>query len=126
MKKPIFLITAAVVLLCGRNDDKSHTSVTEDSQQSAIKNYADTMKQAAAFDHVCAAYKQNYRSIDIFLKADCLPIDCDNDHSDDPADWLTLFDVAMDFPGVGMIFVYGRNHMKQKSKCGPETRLLIS
>ena len=40
---------------------------------------ADTMKQAAAFDHVCAAYKHNYRSIDNFLKADCLPMDCDND-----------------------------------------------
>ena len=45
---------------------------------------ADTMRQAAAFDHVCAAYKQNYRSVDNFLKADCLPMDCDNDHSDDP------------------------------------------
>ena len=66
---------------------------------------ADTMRQAAAFDHVCAAYKQNYRSVDNFLKADCLPMDCDNDHSDDPNDWLTPFDVAMDFPGVGMISV---------------------
>ena len=25
---------------------------------------ADTMRQAATFDHVCAAYKQNYRSIE--------------------------------------------------------------
>lgn len=86
---------------------------------------ADTMKQAAAFDHVCAAYKQNYRSIDNFLKADCLPMDCDNDHSDDPADWLTPFDVAMDFPGVGMIFVYSRNHMKQKGKRGPRPRFHV-
>lgn len=86
---------------------------------------ADTMKQAAAFDHVCAAYKQNYRGIDNFLKADCLPMDCDNDHSDDPADWLTPFDVAMDFPGVGMIFVYSRNHMKQKGSRGPRPRFHV-
>lgn len=86
---------------------------------------ADTMKQAAAFDHVCAAYRQNYRSIDNFLKADCLPMDCDNDHSDDPADWLTPFDVAMDFPGVGMIFVYSRNHMKQKGKRSPRPRFHV-
>lgn len=86
---------------------------------------AETMKQAAAFDHVCAAYKQNYRSIDNFLKADCLPMDCDNDHSDDPADWLTPFDVAMDFPGVGMIFVYSRNHMKQKGKRSPRPRFHV-
>ena len=86
---------------------------------------ADTMRQAAAFDHVCAAYKQNYRSVDNFLKADCLPMDCDNDHSDDPDDWLTPFDVAMDFPGVGMIFVYTRSHMKQKGKRGPRPRFHV-
>ena len=86
---------------------------------------ADTMRQAAAFDHVCAAYKQNYRSVDNFLKADCLPMDCDNDHSDDPNDWLTPFDVAMDFPGVGMIFVYSRSHMKQKGKRGPRPRFHV-
>ena len=83
------------------------------------------MRQAAAFDHVCAAYKQNYRSVDNFLKADCLPMDCDNDHSDDPDDWLTPFDVAMDFPGVGMIFVYSRSHMKQKGKRGPRPRFHV-
>ena len=86
---------------------------------------ADTMRQAAAFDHVCAAYKQNYRSVDNFLKADCLPMDCDNDHSDDPDDWLTPFDVAMDFPGVGMIFVYSRSHMEQKGKRGPRPRFHV-
>ncbi len=86
---------------------------------------ADTMRQAAAFDHVCAAYKQNYRSVDNFLKADCLPMDCDNDHSDDPDDWLTPFDVAMDFPGVGMIFVYSRSHMKQKGKRSPRPRFHV-
>lgn len=86
---------------------------------------ADTMRQAAAFDHVCAAYKQNYRSVDNFLKADCLPMDCDNDHSDDPNDWLTPFDVAMDFPGVGMIFVYSRSHMKPKGKRGPRPRFHV-
>nr|DAI93004.1 MAG TPA: dsDNA helicase [Caudoviricetes sp.] len=86
---------------------------------------ADTMRQAAAFDHVCAAYKQNYRSVDNFLKADCLPMDCDNDHSDDPDDWLTPFDVAMDFPGVGMVFVYSKSHMKQKGKRGPRPRFHV-
>ena len=86
---------------------------------------ADTMRQAAAFDHVCAAYKPKYRSVDNFLKADCLPMDCDNDHSDDPDDWLTPFDVAMDFPGVGMIFVYSKSHMKQKGKLGPRPRFHV-
>lgn len=86
---------------------------------------AETMKQAAAFDHVAALYKNSYRSIDNFLKADCLPMDCDNDHSDNPEDWFTPFDVAMEFPGVGMIAVYSRNHMKQKGRRGPRPRFHV-
>lgn len=31
----------------------------------------------------------------------------------------------MDFPGVGMIFVYSRNHMKQKGKRGPRPRFHV-
>lgn len=40
MKKSIILLTMAAVLLCGCDSGKSHTSVTEDSQQSAIENYS--------------------------------------------------------------------------------------
>ena len=43
----------------------------------------------------------------------------------DPDDWLTPFDVAMDFPGVGMIFVYSRSHMKPKGKRGPRPRFHV-
>ena len=43
-----------------------------------------TMAEAAAFDHVAVAYKDNYRSQKNFLKADCVPMDCDNDHSEAP------------------------------------------
>ena len=51
-------------------------------------------------------------------------MDCDNDHSDD-RDWLTPFDVAMDFPGVGMIFVYSKSYMKQKGNRGPRPRFHV-
>ena len=81
--------------------------------------------EAVSRDYVCAEYMNNYRNGDNFLGSDCLPVDCDNDHSDDPDDWLTPFDVAMDFPGVGMIFVYSRSHMKQKGKRGPRPRFHV-
>lgn len=86
---------------------------------------ADTMKRAAAFDHVCAAYRQNYRSVQNFIKADCLPMDCDNDHSDDPAEWVTPFDAARAFPGVGMIAVYSKSNMKQKGSHSPRPRFHV-
>lgn len=40
-------------------------------------------------DHVCAEYKNNYRSIDNFLKSNVVVMDLDNDHTDDPDEWIT-------------------------------------
>ena len=58
----------------------------------------DTFIEAIKHDHVCARYKRNYRSNDNFEYTDVLPQDCDNDHSDNPADWIYPLDVAMAFP----------------------------
>lgn len=40
--------------------------------------------------------------------------DCDNDHSDEPSDWVTSLDVAMQFPDVAFAVSYSRNHNKVK------------
>ena len=44
--------------------------------------------EVMAFDHVCAEFKNYRRSGENFLSADTEVMDCDNDHSDDPADWI--------------------------------------
>lgn len=44
--------------------------------------------EVMAFDHVCADFKNYRRSGENFLSADTEVMDCDNDHSDDPADWM--------------------------------------
>lgn len=46
------------------------------------------LKAAAAFDHVCVAFKDCYRKRENFLSADVLVMDCDNTHSENPADWI--------------------------------------
>ena len=76
---------------------------------------AESMKAAVAFDHVGALYKDNKRSNDTFLESDCLMLDFDNTHSEKEEDWVTPFDVAMEFPGVSFIAVFSRNHMKEKN-----------
>ena len=43
-----------------------------------------------------------------------MPVDCDNDHSDDPDEWVYPSDVATAFPGVAFAVHYSRNHMKAK------------
>lgn len=75
----------------------------------------DTLLRAVAHDYVCAEYKDGYRSNDNFLGSDCLPVDCDNDHSDDPEAWVYPSDVANAFPGVAFAVHYSRNHMKMKA-----------
>lgn len=75
----------------------------------------DALVQAVSHDYVCAEYRDGYRSNDNFLGSDCLSVDCDNDHSDDPEAWVYPSDVANAFPGVAFAVHYSRNHMKVKA-----------
>lgn len=74
----------------------------------------DSLIEAVKHDYVCAEYQGNYRSNDNFIGSDCLPVDCDNDHRDDPDEWVYPSDVATAFPGVAFAVHYSRNHMKAK------------
>ena len=47
------------------------------------------LKSAVVSDHVCAEYKDNYRSNDNFIKSDVLVMDIDNTHTDNPALFIT-------------------------------------
>ena len=71
-------------------------------------------KEATAHDHVCALFKDHYRSISNFLKADCLVMDCDNDHSDNPEDWVNPSIVKASFAGVPMVIASSRHDNKPK------------
>lgn len=72
------------------------------------------LEQAMRRDHVCAKYKGNERSIANFQYADCIPMDCDNDYSDNPEDWKGPEDVQKAFPDVAFAVCFSRSHMKEK------------
>jgi len=74
----------------------------------------ESLKEAVCKDYVCARYKNNYRNNDNFISSNCLPVDCDNDHSDAEKDWITVDDVKKAFPNVTFYVHYSRNHMKEK------------
>lgn len=84
-----------------------------------------SFKTAVSCDHVLALYKKHYRSSSNFLKSDCVPFDCDNDHSNDSADWVTPFEVAMEFPDVAFAVSYSRNHMKAKGNQSQRPRFHV-
>ena len=72
------------------------------------------LQRAVRTDHVCAAYKDNYRSIDNFLFSDCLVMDIDNDHSERPENWLTAEMIADIFEDVDFVLATSRHHMIPK------------
>lgn len=74
----------------------------------------DALKAAVHFDHVCGEFKKNYRNISNFLKSNVIVMDCDNDHSDDPDDWITFEKLEELFEEIDYAAVPSRNHMKEK------------
>ena len=74
----------------------------------------ESLARAVCRDYVCAAYKGSYRKNDRFISSNCLGMDFDNDHSEDPGDWITPGDLHERFPGVEIGIHYSRNHMKEK------------
>ena len=75
---------------------------------------AEDLRGVVMYDHVAATYRNNHRYNDDFIQSDCIMLDLDNTHSDDPADWKTPDDVAAAFPGVEFYAVESRSHMKIK------------
>ena len=70
----------------------------------------DSFIKATKMDHVTAKDKGNYRSKDNFEFSDCIPLDCDNDHSDNPYEWVTPLDIALEIPGVAFAVSYSRHN----------------
>lgn len=75
---------------------------------------AEELEQAVRYDHVCGQFQNNQRNIANFIQADCLVMDCDNDHSEDPSAWIHPSDLPNYFDGVAYAITLSRNNMKAK------------
>lgn len=100
---------------CGneRNTLYPHRIVIDDAEK---------LKKATAFDHVSAEYEGSYRSIAHFRLSDVSVMDCDNDHSENPADWVTPEQYVKLFPNVAFAVVPSRNDGKPKGSKAPRPR----
>lgn len=76
---------------------------------------ADTLAAAVMYDYVAVEYKNDYRNNINFIKTTCLVLDCDNDHSEDPAEWITPEQLHEALPDVAFAVHYSRNHNKMKN-----------
>lgn len=85
----------------------------------------ESFSKATKMDHVTAKYKGNYRSKDNFESSDCIPLDCDNDHSDNPNEWVTPLDIALEIPSVAFAVSYIRHHNLPKGDKSARPRFHI-
>ena len=83
------------------------------------------LRTAAGHDYVAAEYRDHYRSNANFLRSNCVALDFDNDHSEDPADWIHPEDIRAAFPGVTLGIHYSRNHMKEKNGNPPRPKFHV-
>lgn len=75
---------------------------------------ADEMKEAVKLDHVCAEYKNSYRSADNFLKSDVIVMDCDNDFTENPEEWITPEALDEILTDVSYAIAPSRHNMRPK------------
>lgn len=74
----------------------------------------DDFLEVMAFDHVCGEFKEFRRGSDNFLCSDVDVMDCDNDHSDNPEDWIFPESLVERLDDVSFVIVPSRNNQKIK------------
>lgn len=74
----------------------------------------EVLQKAVKRDHVCALYKDNRRSNDNFISSNVIVMDIDNDHTDDPSEYITEAKMDELFPDINYCMVPSRHHMLEK------------
>lgn len=88
-------------------------SNTHYPNQAIITDAAD-LEAAARFEHVAAEYQGNQRSTHGFVTSDCLVMDIDNDHTENPDEWVTPQGLADLLADVEFMTATSRNHNTSK------------
>ena len=83
------------------------------------------LKKSIAADHVCAKYKNNHRCNTNFIVSDVIPMDCDNDHSENPDEWITPEFLADNLCDVAFAVTYSRHHMLAKGNKSARPRFHV-
>lgn len=90
-----------------------------------VVNNPDELKDAVRFDHVCAEYRNGYRRNSNFVVSDCAVMDCDNDASNDPEDWITPEALIEELDDVSFAVTFSRHHMKSKNGKTPRPKFHV-
>lgn len=91
----------------------------------AVVTNEDELQMAVSRDHVCAEYQGNYRSVDNFISSNVVVMDCDNDHSESPAEWMTAEKLEEIFVDVAYGLAPSRQHLIEKGGKVSDAKLFL-
>jgi len=83
------------------------------------------LREAVRMDHVCGEYRKDYRSVKNFIRTNVVVMDIDNDHSEDPEDWVTPEKLDEMMGDLSYAIAFSRHHMKDKHGVGPRLRMHV-
>ena len=85
----------------------------------------DDLGNAVLWDHCAGLFKNDRRGNDNLIQADCLLMDIDNTHTDNPEDWVTPDDLEQRLPEVEFAIIYSRHHLKEKDGDAPRPKFHV-
>ena len=86
---------------------------------------AEELQEAVKFDHVCAEYDNDYRSKENFRVSNVIVMDCDNDFSEDPEEWITSEKLDELLPDISYAIAFSRHHMLEKNGHPPRPKFHV-
>lgn len=86
---------------------------------------AEELQEAVKMDHVCAEYVDNRRSTKNFRQSNVVVMDCDNSHTENPAEWITPEKLNDMMPRIRYAIAFSRHHMKEKDGKAPRPKFHV-
>ncbi len=111
-------ITLWAAKVCGQPSNRYYPDKTNISSR-------EQMTTAVHLDHVCGEFRNHRRSRENFISADCIVMDCDNDHSEDPSTWISPADIQIQLSDVSCVIVPSRNNRKRKGEKAARPRFHV-
>ncbi|MEG3239034.1 phage/plasmid primase, P4 family [Streptococcus suis] len=84
-----------------------------------------SLQTVVQFDHVAGLFLNNTRSNTNFIQSDVLVMDIDNDHSENPDEWMTVERLKEIFADYNFALVTSRSHMQAKAGKAPRPKYHI-
>ncbi|HFU4173852.1 TPA: DNA primase, partial [Streptococcus suis] len=84
-----------------------------------------SLKTVSEYDHVAGQFLNNTRSNANFIKSDVLVMDIDNDHTENPDEWMTVERLKEIFADYNFALVTSRSHMQAKAGKAPRPKYHI-